>query len=350
MNDLRNFSVPCRICGGQTNLIARNQPCFQAPKTFDVGDCPWCDTRFVACPETNNEVYELIYNNASLVPGYDRYSRYAAALPWAPDPLRYLSQQEDVYWSIKESIDRIVRQEPRRLRILEIGSGFGYLTYALRKANHDCTGIDISAIAVNQANKEFGEYYEACDLMDFVDPSGKGFDVVVATELIEHVTDPGALVARAASLLKPGGSLLLTTPNKDLYSDRVAWHTDLAPVHLWWFSKTSMRRLAWASGLDIQFVDFSPFYGRAAKPFREKTKPQTFDSTGQVIYKDSVVNTLARYLMLKAPGVFKTLGRIFIKKMARERTSDALYRDSLSLCAVMRKPDRTLAAAVREAA
>ena len=220
---------------------------------------------------------------------------------------------------------------------MEVGSGFGYLTYALRKSYHDCTGIDISKNAVEKARHDFGEFYEVSDLMDFVDPTGAGYDIVVATELIEHVADPKALVARAASLLKPGGSLLLTTPNKDLYSDRMAWHTDLAPVHLWWFSKTSLRSLGWSAGMAVQFVDFSAFYGGRIKPMRATTKPQTFDCYGQVVYRDSIVNTLARYLLAREPSLFKTIGRMFLRKMAKERTSDTMYRDSLSLCALMRK-------------
>lgn len=65
------------------------------------------------------------------------------------------------------------------------------------------------------------------------------------------------------------------------------------------------------------------------------TKPQTFDAEGRVVYRDSPVNTLARALMAMEPGLFKTLGRIFLKRMAKEKLADTLYRESLSLCAVM---------------
>jgi len=262
--------------------------------------------------------------------------------------LDYLASEEDVYWSIRQSIAALAATK-RRLRILEVGSGFGYLTYALRKAGHDCTGIDISKRAVDKACKEFGPHYQVADLMDYFDAVGTGFDVVVATELVEHVVDPVGLVVRAASLLRPGGPLVLTTPNKDLYSDRMAWHTDLAPVHLWWFSKTSMRRMAWSTGMDVKFVDFSEFYGKAVGPVRATTKPQTFDGSGKVIYKDSLVNTAARALMAMEPGMFKALGRVFLKKMAKQRLQDAPFRESLSLCAVMRKPARAEAVELKAA-
>lgn len=339
----------CHLCGGETRTVLRDQPCFQGPKTFNVEECEWCDTRFVSPMEPGSGVYELIYEKSSSVPGYDRYKRYAEALTWTPDPLEYLASQEDVYWSIQQSIRSLAAGKPK-LRILEVGSGFGYLTYALRKAGHDCSGIDISSRAVAKANKDFGPFYQVCDLMDYFDAVGTGFDVVVATELIEHVKDPKALVERASSLLRPGGSLVLTTPNKDLYSDRMAWHTDLAPVHLWWFSKTSMRKLAWSLGMDVKFVDFSAFYGDSARPLVGGTKPQTFDASGKVIYKDSMVNTVARLLLGLDPGLFKPLGRMFLKKMARQRLSDAPYKESLSLCAVMRRPAMAQSERVLQAA
>jgi 2-polyprenyl-3-methyl-5-hydroxy-6-metoxy-1,4-benzoquinol methylase len=340
--------LQCKLCGGGATTVLRDQPCFQGPQTFNVEECEWCDTRFVSPMVSGSDVYDLIYEKSSAVPGYDRYRRYAEALTWNPDPLNYLASQEDVYWSIKKSIEALETGKGK-LRVLEVGSGFGYLTYALRKAGHDCTGIDISSRAVDKARKDFGPFYQVSDLMDYVDVLGSGFDVVVATELVEHVCDPMALVQRACMHLRPGGSLVLTTPNKDLYSDRMAWHTDLAPVHLWWFSKTSMRRMAWTIGLDVSFVDFSEFYGDSPRPVRGGTKPQTFDATGKVIYKDSAVNTIARFMISIDSALFKPLGRVFLKKMARQRLSDAPYRESLSLCAVMRRPAQAIAVELKAA-
>lgn len=346
---MQGATIRCRLCGCETRTVLRDQPCFQGPATFNVEECEWCDTRFVSPMEPGAKVYDLIYEKSNSVPGYDRYKRYADALTWNPEPLEYLASQEDVYWSIQQSVQGLAAGRTK-LRILEVGSGFGYLTYALRKAGHDCSGIDISSRAVAKANKDFGPFYQVCDLMDYHDAVGTGFDVVVATELIEHVSDPKALVERASSLLRPGGALVLTTPNKDLYSDRMAWHTDLAPVHLWWFSKTSMRKLAWSLGMDVKFVDFSAFYGDTTRRPSVGTKPQTFDASGKVVYKDSLINTIARYFLAIEPGMFKVLGRVFLKQMARKRLGDAPYRESLSLCAVMRRPavaqeDRILKAA-----
>jgi hypothetical protein len=84
-------------------------------------------------------------------------------------------------------------------------------------------------------------------------------------------------------------------------------------------------------------VDFSRFYGRTTPQIKGLTKPQTFDENGNVIYKDSMVNTVARALMSRQPRMFKVIGRVFVKKMASQRARDVWQRESLSLCAAMRK-------------
>jgi 2-polyprenyl-3-methyl-5-hydroxy-6-metoxy-1,4-benzoquinol methylase len=327
----------CGICGEAARLIVERQPACQAPATFDVYDCPSCDTRFAWPMKADGQIYEVLYRNTDAIPGYDRYKRYAKALLTHPKPLDYLAGEEDVYWSIKTSLSDIAGKLGRPLRILEIGSGLGYLTYALRKSGHDCIGIDISQSAIERAKAAFGNHYQAVNLADFTDTAGSGFDVVVATELLEHIADPARLLKDAARHVRPGGAILITTPNKDLYSSQLAWHTDLAPVHFWWFSKTSLRRMAWGAELDVRFLDFSEFYGATPGVIRGGSKPQVFDERGNVVFRDSALNTIARRLLAMDLGLFRTLGRVFIRRTMQQKFKDALYTDSLSLCAILRR-------------
>jgi 2-polyprenyl-3-methyl-5-hydroxy-6-metoxy-1,4-benzoquinol methylase len=329
----------CGICGAASRRILVAHPACQAPKTFDIYDCPSCDTRFAWPMVPDGQIYEVLYSNTDRIPGYDRYKRYAKNLKSHPSPLDYLASEEDVYWSIKTCIAEIATRLGRPMRILEIGSGLGYLTFALRKAGHDCIGIDISRNAVEGAQAAFGDYYQAIDLADFKDADGTGFDLVVATELLEHVVDPAGLLQTATRHVRPGGAILITTPNKDLYSDKLAWHTDLAPVHFWWFSKTSLRRLAWGAKLDARFVDFSAFYDKTPRAIRGVSKPQVFDARGNVIFHDSAVNTVARKMLALDLGLFQTLGRMFIRRTSRQKLNDALYSDSLSMCAILQRRD-----------
>lgn len=323
----------CALCGAAAALILRGHAGFKAPATFNIYHCENCETRFVAPMLPDPQVYELIYRNAGLVPGYDRYQRYREELAQASNPLDYLARQEDIYWSIAH----LLSQAPgASLRILEVGSGLGYLTYALNKAGHYCDGIDISGEAVAAARRDFGEYYAVRDLAAMGAPA-IGYDMVVATEVIEHVPDPHAMLAHMRRQLKPGGRIVLTTPNMELYSRRYAWHTDPAPVHFWWFSKASMRRLAWQAGMQVHFVDFHSYFG-ASQPDPSASKPQTFGADGSLVFRDRLANRLARRAVGRWPVLFKCLARLFITQRALGKMRNDLLGDSMSLCVVMRQP------------
>jgi 2-polyprenyl-3-methyl-5-hydroxy-6-metoxy-1,4-benzoquinol methylase len=327
----------CLLCGASAELAFQKHWGFQAPDCYDLYECPECETSFAQPMSVNPAIYDLIYRNAEKVSGYDRYGRYRDLLKLSADPLRDMCEQEDVYWAIRESIRGIAVGRDKPLRILEVGSGFGYLTYALRRAGYDCTGIDISQEAVSMAVRDFGDFYRVADLMALTVAPGEAFDIVVATELIEHIPNPTAILEKAASLLNEGGALLVTTPNRDLYPRKLVWHTDPPPVHLWWFSKTSFRFLAWKLGMSVKFVDFASFYGRNGNSVRGPSKPQTFDAKGDICFKDSPLRTLARNAVAKVPALFRPLAKVLLTSLAVGKIRDRLFRDSLSLCVILER-------------
>ncbi|WP_395400053.1 class I SAM-dependent methyltransferase [Pseudoduganella sp. UC29_106] len=335
MNEANLQTEVCGLCGAASDLVLRDHWGFKAPTTFNIFHCVNCDTRFAAPMQVDSQVYDLIYRNAAQVPGYDRYARYRHQLTQASNPLSYLAQREDIYWSIAHVL---AAQSRESLRILEVGSGLGYLTYALNRAGYQCDGIDISSEAVAAARREFGEFYSVRDLAS-MESVGEGYDVVIATELIEHVPDPQAMLGHMQRLLKPGGSVVLTTPDMELYSRRYAWHTDPAPVHFWWFSKTSLRRMAWQAGMEVRFVDFHHYFGVRRRP-AVASKPQTFGADGAIVFRDSWLNGFARRCVARWPSVFKRLAQMYIAARALGKLRSDLYNDSMILCVVLRQPGR----------
>jgi SAM-dependent methyltransferase len=314
------------------------------PDRFDVHECPNCDTRFAWPLRARTEVYDQIYACREKLPGYDRYERLRVAIASSADPLQTLAEFEDVYWGVKVALEGVKAQAKARgqgvPRVLELGSGMGYLTHAMRSRGFSAEGWDVSAQAVNQACLAFGPHFRVCDVSGSLESHevDQLYDAVVATELIEHLEDPQALVRRAAKLLVPGGRLILTAPNREIYPPSMAWHTDAAPVHLWWFSKASMRRMAWAAGMSVSFVDFGPFYGRRGPPVTRATKPQPIDAGGRVIFKDSLVNTIARSLMARWPATSRHIGRVFLRQLSEQSHRERAFQDSMSMCAVLRMP------------
>ena len=99
-------------------------------------------------------------------------------------------------------------------RVLDAGCGNGVLCAALANAGMKVVGCDASesGIAIARASFPNIEFVQ----QSIYDPPGaladRPFDAVIATEVIEHLYEPGALLRFASAVLKPGGHVILTTP------------------------------------------------------------------------------------------------------------------------------------------
>ena len=98
-------------------------------------------------------------------------------------------------------------------KILDFGCGTGWLSEMLAKFGR-ITGVDLSesAIAMAKVRCPSGTFFTG-NIFEIPLPANH-FDVVVSQEVIAHVLDQVAYVDRAAHVLKPGGYLIITTPNK----------------------------------------------------------------------------------------------------------------------------------------
>jgi SAM-dependent methyltransferase len=251
--------VECDLCGNPAELVQENFTGYQKPNTFTIYHCSTCDTSFSLPRSVTSALYENIYKNGKNVPGYSRYWIYLENVKTAANPLEYLAETEDTYWGVRKALSLFVKDK-KSTRILEVGSGLGYLTYSLIRENYEVVGLDISPTAVEQANKTFGEYYKCADLFEFSKLHAESFDIVILTEVIEHIDKPIHFIESIKSLLKPGGRAIITTPNKSFYPPEISWVGDPPPVHFWWFSENSMKFIADKMSIKVEFINFESFY------------------------------------------------------------------------------------------
>jgi 2-polyprenyl-6-hydroxyphenyl methylase/3-demethylubiquinone-9 3-methyltransferase len=100
-------------------------------------------------------------------------------------------------------------------RVFDAGCGNGALLGGFKAADYELAGCDLSDSGVRIARSSLGsgvriEKRSVCD--DLAAEFGSEWDLVIATEVIEHVYAPRDMVRRMAELLRPGGWLLLSTP------------------------------------------------------------------------------------------------------------------------------------------
>ena len=104
----------------------------------------------------------------------------------------------------------IVQSRPTRQRVLDIPAGNGLLAAQLRKDGHEVVCADI--------NREQPDYVVA-DLNATLPFPDAAFDTVLCLEGIEHVLDPQFLIGELCRITRPGGRIVLSTPNiQNIYS------------------------------------------------------------------------------------------------------------------------------------
>jgi SAM-dependent methyltransferase len=98
-------------------------------------------------------------------------------------------------------------------RLLDVGCGYGLFLAAAQRRGWECFGIDVSEVGVAYARDHFGlGNIRRGHLMSAAYPSAS-FDAITMFNLLEHVSDPRALLEETVRLLRPGGVLLVRVPN-----------------------------------------------------------------------------------------------------------------------------------------
>ncbi|MCQ3943049.1 MAG: hypothetical protein DPW22_07520 [Alphaproteobacteria bacterium] len=167
------------------------------------------------------------------------------------------SRHREIERSSKSYMRSLVPQD-RPLTVLDVGCGTGLNAEIIRGKGHTVVGVDVSPVAIAQfvANGFEGHVCDVTDGLPF--PDGR-FDLVYASEVIEHVNDTAAFLGELARVIKPGGRLLLSTPNSAFWVFRLAgllgW--TLSEVqhsgHVRFFSKRSLVKAIGNAGfVDVQ--------------------------------------------------------------------------------------------------
>ena len=143
----------------------------------------------------------------------------------------------------------IVHTDPRLVKIiqlaeqlnpgslLDVGCGNGYLLNQLvTKIDAELFGID-----VYEMEPENWKYKKA-DLTKGIPFEDSSFDLVVFGEVIEHVPDPDYLLEEIWRVLKPGGKIIVTTPNLASWANRILLLFGIQPLFTETSSRTKMGR------------------------------------------------------------------------------------------------------------
>jgi len=165
----------------------------------------------------------------------------------------------------------LVRSSKEVRKICDLGCGNGYLSGRLASLGYQVTGVDTSKSGIEIAGRNHPNVSFVKTLIDLRLESiiGANFDLVISSDVIEHLYRPADLLEAARSLLKPDGLLIVGTPYHGYMKNVVLALTGKMDAHfsalhdgghIKFFSVKTLSELHRAYGFtNLQFT----FYGRA---------------------------------------------------------------------------------------
>lgn len=236
--------MSCLICE-----CDRVRPVWRQGK-LRIDECQGCGVLFTADPPTEEEMMRL-YAGGELIAE-------------RPDPLAGREEPRPA-WKMAEHerlLDRLARLGVKSGTLLDVGCFSGVFLSNAKKRGFQCLGLEPNEDACLHVRKSQGLEVVNGSL-ESAHFDAERFSVVSLLDVIEHVPDPLGELREIFRILRPGGWLILTTPNVRGLLQRVVktqrWLTgrpfcpiDDVPWHLWGFTRSSLARCVEKAGFAVE--------------------------------------------------------------------------------------------------
>jgi 2-polyprenyl-3-methyl-5-hydroxy-6-metoxy-1,4-benzoquinol methylase len=194
-----------------------------------------------------------------------------------------------------QAVEDLVAELGRNdLSIIDVGCGTGWLCERLSR-HGTVVGTDMVETVLHRARHRWPHVRFICgNIFDLDLPAG-GFDVVVSLEVLSHVEDQPSFMSRLASLLKPGGRLVLATQNRPIYE---RWRSVAAahPAQLRrWVNAKELRALMAPHFRDVGLASLCPVGDGGF--LRIVNSPKLNGALGKVVPKATIERLKERMML-----------------------------------------------------
>jgi 2-polyprenyl-3-methyl-5-hydroxy-6-metoxy-1,4-benzoquinol methylase len=257
-NEIRTYSCSkCYLCGNEGKLLygSLKDRLFGAPGEWNLKKCTnsecglvWLDP--MPLEEDIGKAYRSYYTHD------DNYVKKKSSI-WLLLRVIYraVTTIPSHILGIKAEefqLSRMYLNKVKPCRLLEIGCGSGEFLSHMQQSGWDVEGIDFDAKAVENVREKYGINARVGSLENFR-YAEKSFDAITMNHVIEHVHDPVSLLQECYRILKPGGYLVLVTPNINSFGHqkfKTNWRGLEPPRHIHIFSQATLRQCANKSGFE----------------------------------------------------------------------------------------------------
>jgi SAM-dependent methyltransferase len=278
VNQTTPIEVLCPVCRGEAKIVFDGlyDDRYGYPDLFNLFRCKSCGHRHIPAHFTAEDLGQL-------------YTRYYPRGNFDIESFRAEEEKHGfIAWFAGERASAF-RHVPRNVRVLDIGCGVGQTLAYHRNRGCDAFGMEADGNVQAIAKRHGLDIRQG--IFDGSQFDSASFDYVTLDQVAEHVMDPHALMRGVARVLKPGGKVVVTTPNPDsfgawLFGRRwLNWHT---PYHLQFYTRRSMRMVAQEAGLKLARArtvtasEWQYYQWRHALTFPAAGQRSAFWSPGQV--------------------------------------------------------------------
>lgn len=151
-------------------------------------------------------------------------------------------------------LDRLDQYYPRKGKLLDVGAATGVFMKLAKDRSWDVEGLEVSEWAKEEAKKKGLSVVRGKLTNSIFKP--ESFDVVTMLDVIEHMSEPLDDLIAAHQVLKPGGLVLINTPDTESLAAKTSgklWPIFVPPEHLFYFNKNNLANLLKKSGFEVLF-------------------------------------------------------------------------------------------------
>ena len=290
-----------------------------------LASCPLCDSKIAPQPlETYRKdhvvkcrdcgfIYSLLIPSeadyARVYGGYDYVGEDAARTPTS---------------IAKEAALAARLADGKTGKVIDVAAGAGRFLEHFQALGWDCTATEF--------NEAMCRYLEAKGFTAYrggLFPEGApdgAFDIVIFTEIIEHINNPMPVLARLARLLRPGGIIYITTPNWNSIERRALksdWGMLCWPEHITYWTPRHVDRALRQAGFakrSLKAQNISPYRILQAlkqRGFAANVSEQGFSDAAQSRVAGNLLLGLAKKAVnaaLVASGLGSSIEAIYVKR------------------------------------